>query len=411
MKQSTTSPRSRKATKPKKPYAAFPLSPHASGKWQKKILGKIHYFGNWARRINGKLERVEGDGWKEALELYKSQAEDLHAGREPRAVDGDGLTLLELCNKFLQSKERKVAARELGLRMFNEYRDIKNLLVEKFGGSKLVDSLTPGDFESLREDMASRWGPARLSNSITSIKSFFKYGTDNLLIEKAIRYGTEFKKPSKAVMRKHKATRPKKTLEAEDIRKLIDAAEQPLRSMILLALNAGFGNNDCATLPISAVNLKTGWVEYPRPKTGIDRRCPLWPETAAAIEEAIALRPNPVNDEDKELLFINRRGTPFIRFVEKAQTDLIGEQFCLLIKKLGLHQNGIGFYVLRHVFRTEADAARDPVAIDLIMGHTDPSMGANYRERIDDSRLKAVTDHVRAWLWPERVAGGTGGVS
>jgi len=62
---------------------------------------------------------------------------------------------------------------------------------------------------------------------------------------------------------------------------------------------------------------------------------------------------------------------------------------------------------LRHVFRTVADATRAPVAIDLIMGHSDPSMGAHYRERIDDSRLQAVAEHVRQWLFGKGSDGGT----
>ena len=74
-------------------------------------------------------------------------------------------------------------------------------------------------------------------------------------------------------------------------------------------------------------------------------------------------------------------------------------QFTLLLKALGLHRAGVGFYTLRHVFRTVADAARDSVAIDLIMGHSDPSMGGHYRERIEDGRLKAVGQHVRQWLF------------
>ena len=68
-----------------------------------------------------------------------------------------------------------------------------------------------------------------------------------------------------------------------------------------------------------------------------------------------------------------------------------------LLKELKLKRPGLNFYTLRHVFRTVADATRDPVAIDLIMGHTDPSMAAHYRERIDDSRLRAITEHVRRY--------------
>jgi hypothetical protein len=73
-----------------------------------KIRGKIHCFGKWARRENGKLVRVEGDGWKEALEEYKAVADDLHAGRTPRAR-GDGLTVAHLCNRFLTAKRRREA--------------------------------------------------------------------------------------------------------------------------------------------------------------------------------------------------------------------------------------------------------------------------------------------------------------
>ena len=44
------------------------------------------------------------------------------------------------------------------------------------------------------------------------------------------------------------------------------------------------------------------------------------------------------------------------------------------------------------------------------MGHSDPSMGAHYRERVEDSRLRAVTDHVRAWLFADPDGGPETGV-
>jgi hypothetical protein len=179
--------RSRKAAdRPKKPYPEFPLTPHASGAWQKKIRSKIHYFGKWARRVHGKLKRIEGDGWKEALEEYKAVADDLHAGRTLR-VKNDGLTVADLCNHFLTAKLRKQEAGELGVRMYAEYKEVTDLIVAAFGNTRLVDDLAADDFEKLRADMAERWGPVRLGNAITRVKSVFKYGLDNRLIEKASR--------------------------------------------------------------------------------------------------------------------------------------------------------------------------------------------------------------------------------
>ncbi|MFH1923060.1 MAG: hypothetical protein ABIP48_24615, partial [Planctomycetota bacterium] len=76
-------------------------------------------------------------------------------------------------------------------------------------------------------------------------------------------------------------------------------------------------------------------------------------------------------------------------------------QFRGLLKSLGLYRPGVGHYSLRHVFRTVADETLDFPAVNLVMGHVDRTMGATYRERIDDDRLVAVTEHVRGWLFDQ----------
>jgi hypothetical protein len=77
--------------KPDKPYEGFPLFPHATRRWAKKINGKLHYFGPW-------------NDWQKALAKYQEQKDDLHAGRTPR-VQGDGFTIRDLLNRFLTAKK------------------------------------------------------------------------------------------------------------------------------------------------------------------------------------------------------------------------------------------------------------------------------------------------------------------
>ena len=164
-----------------------------------------------------------------------------------------------------------------------------------------------------------------------------------------------------------------------------------------------------ATLPISAVNLESGWIDFPRPKTGIQRRVPLWPRRPSA-RAVIADRPEPKDKADAGLVFLTSRGARWVRTKESRKTpgtmvnlDGLSQAFSKLLKGLGInsHRN---FYTLRHCFETYAGESKDQVAVDAIMGHVDPSMAATYRERISDERLRAAVDTVRQWLRPEETS-------
>ena len=141
----------------------------------------------------------------------------------------------------------------------------------------------------------------------------FKYADDTDLIPKPIKYGQEFKLPEKRLLRASRQSKPAKFIDAPEILMLLDKANPILRTMILLGINCGFGQTDCSDLPLRCVNLKTGWIDFPRPKTATHRRCPLWPETVAALKEAIERRRIP-KDEFKDRVFITKDGIDYVQF-------------------------------------------------------------------------------------------------
>jgi len=371
--------------KPAKPYPTFPLTPHPAGYWCKKIRGRLHYFG--------KIDDPDG-----ALAKYNREKDALHAGRTPRD-DSAALTVKALVNLFLHHKQSLVDAGELGRRSWQDYKDVADLLVANLGKHRLVDDIAADDFAALRTKLAKRWGPVRLVNVLQRIRSVFKYGTDNGIITKTPVYGQGFKGPSKKVLRLHRAKQGVKLFTADEVRRMFDAADVQLKAMILLGINCGFGMADCGTLPKSALDLTAGWVDFPRQKTGINRRCPLWPETVEALRAALANRKEPKDEADADLVFVTYQGQSWHKPEGSSPAVYkVGQ----LLKKLGINgRKGIGFYTFRHSFRTIADEARDQPAADFIMGHARDDMASVYRERIGDDRLQAVADHVRAWLFPE----------
>ena len=370
--------------KPGKPYPGFPLFAHASGQWAKKIRGKLYYFGKW-------------DNPEAAHDNYRKQKEDLEAGRKPREQT-EGNTVKEVVNAFLSAKQALVDSGELTALTWRDYKSATDEIIAVFGKNRLAADLRPDDFGPLRMRMAKKWGPQRLSKTIQFVRCVFKYAYDVELIDRPIRFGPEFKRPSKGVMRRQKAAAGPQLFTATEIRRMIDAAGEQLRAMILLGINCGFGNSDCGHLPLSAVDLKTGIIDFPRPKTGIPRRCLLWPETSAALHQALANRPAAKNEEHAGLVFLTRCGDSWHTGTPDGP---LSRETGKLLRKLGINgRKRLGFYTLRHTFRTVADESKDQPAVDYIMGHEVPHMSAIYRETISDERLRAVADHVRKWLFP-----------
>ncbi len=293
-----------KSPKPSKPSADFPLFPHANGQWAKKIRGKLHYFGGW-------------NDPDSALNRWCDEKDDLLAGRVPRhPTTPDGLTLKGLADRYLTEKRHRIDSGELTARTYRDYHAVCQFLCDVLGKHRLATDVTPEDFARVRSEFTKIHGPVRLTKDITIVRMLFRYGFESGLLDIAVRFGPNFNQPSKKNLRKAKRANGRKDFEAEEIRRILDAlagnpvnvdgaevavkADPALRAMVLLGINCGFGQSDCSNLPTSAVSLKAGWIDFPRPKTEVERKCPLWPETVDALRGAMADRPKPKTIEGAE---------------------------------------------------------------------------------------------------------------
>jgi len=383
-----------------KPYKSFPLTAHRNGQFCKKIRGQLFYFGSVK----------DPDA---ALNRYHEHCAGLHAGRITEVKRDAGLTVRELANRFLEAAEARRDAGELSPRTFVDYYRDCERLVRFFGRERVVESITRDDLKLLRKHLARGVNPETLNGRVGVTRSIFKFAYEEELVEKPIRFGKDLKRPDRRLLRRTRAEAGRKHFQAREIRMLLDAAPLQLRTMILLGINCGMGNLDVAALPANCIDIEHGWIDYPRAKTGVRRRCPLWPETVKAIvavqeaRKTVRVKPKP---EAQGLLFVTRKGHPFVRSAAKVspdgrphvvEHDAIATTLKRIMDRHGITMRGLGFYGLRRSFETIGAETGNQVAVDHIMGHVPHAsdMGAVYRQHVAEAALRQVTSHVREWLF------------
>jgi integrase len=384
----------------KKPYKSFPLTPHRNGQFCKKIRGRLYYFGTVADPDR-------------ALANYRKNCDGLHSGQVTSVAKQIGtITLRELANEFLSAAAARRDAGRLASRTFTDYHRVCGQVLAALGRDLPVAAVAREHLATLHKHLSDGVSAVTLDGRVGIVRSLFKFAYDEELIEQPLRMKA-LPRPEKRVLRRDRAKGGRRHFLANEIQSLLGAASVPLRAMILLGINCGLGNTDIARLPKHAIDLDRRWLDFPRPKTGVGRRCPLWPETTEAIQLAVQQqqqRRQTLAADTQQLVFVTRKGHPFVRTVEKVdgndrpvatEHDAIATSFKRLMAAQGIAIPGLGFYGLRRSFETIGGETGHQVAVDHIMGHAPASgdMGAVYRQHVAESALRSVTDYVRRWLF------------
>lgn len=375
--------------KPAKPWPTFPLYAHRNGQWAKRIRGRVHYFGAW-------------EAPDDAYRRFLNERADLEAGRRPRKPVTDGATIDMVVNLCLGAKRNQVDTGELSQEVWNDYARTARRLISVFGRDRVVTDLTPDDFARLRKELATHCKSLRtLSGAVVKARMFFNFAFQHGLIDRPIQYGAGFTMPTRTALRRERQQKPARLFSAPQIRQLLGLARPQMRAMILLGINCGFGNRDCALLTRSMLDLPGGWVHSPRSKTAIMRHCPLWPETVEALQHVLGARKEPKDRQYADRVFITKFANSWDR--RTPARDPIGQAFAALLTDASLRLPGLNFYALRHTFASVGKQTRDNDAVRAIMGHVIPMndmLCGTYDELpVEEHRLKMVSKHVRAWLY------------
>jgi integrase len=352
--------------KPEKPYVGYHLFAHDNGQWAKKIRGKLHYFGAWSDPAA-------------AMALFLQQRDHLFAGLRPPT---DEPKVADLLDTFLGPKDRALKAGEIEQVTYDEYEAVCDTMAA-WGKHRHLSTLTPADFGELREALGQgktkQLGAVTVKRRLTIARMILKHARK---LRVTLDYDDDLRSPSARTLRQIKNSKVR-LFTSKQVREIVKNADGELRGMILLGVNCGFGPKDCCDLPTARVNLKSGWHNFHRIKTGIERRCPLWPETVKALRGA-------TNNGHVFRSSWNRRNIAyhFRKLVDDFYVKDVTE-----------------FYSLRRTFETIATSSgASQAAVDLVMGHVPASddMSAVYRQKIFDEQLLQCTNHVREWYQGKR---------
>lgn len=420
--------------RPSLPYPEFPLRPHRNGQWFKSIWNsrskrsEQFYFGAWKDDAEGERALNDPDtGWLARRQSIRNGTDNLRVTNSASIV-----TLGELMASFLSYKRSRVTAHELSARTLGDYIREVEKFVAFLKPSTPVAGLRPEHFAAYMRHMIEdrKLGLYARKRVRTYLNTLLRYGTRNgwYLMPNT---GTEWIMPPadadsvrRAKIRAGLKDYSDRVLTGEEIDRLLARAQPAFKAIILLGVNCGLGPADIGRLRWEMLNMKTGRLMFPRPKTGVMRIGYVWRKTREALLRVRTLKWNREalkREGECSLIFITRKGLPYYREREvhkvievdgKKFTKLAGIAvenavsitFLRIAKELKLE--GVHFYRLRHTFKTYAKRARDPEAADVMMGHKDRSIGKVYdHEQVAWKRVRRAAKVVHRRLWPKPKGG------
>ena len=198
--------------------------------------------------------------------------------------------------------------------------------VRYIGSNTRISEIIPPDLQGyLKKLVKEGKAPSTINNHVSVIKAVFHWAENNQIVSKI---------PNIKILKKIPIKKTKKQIFTTDqINALLSNANAKMKAMIWLGLNCAFGCTDCAELLWENIDFDNKRVNFPRPKSGVERNLPLWKQTILALEEI---------PKEGETVFLTQKGNKYVRVDQKIKPDgtvktvfhnIISKEFTKLLAK------------------------------------------------------------------------------
>jgi len=252
-------------------------------------------------------------------------------------------------------------------RTYRTYTQCLNHLARSFNGKQLSE-IHPFGIEKHKRDRAEAGARVRANREVAVLKMLFNRAKEWNLFDgdNPVSGVVFFEEPQQRL----------RYLEPEEEARLVNAAPEPLRSLIVLGINTGLRlRAEALTLRWDDVDLKRGLltVQAAYAKSGQTRTIPLNTAARSALEQLSRL-------QTSDYVFAKSDGNPY---------KCIGKSFKKLAQQVGLHD--VTPHVLRHTFASRlAMAGIDVRTIQELGGWGELSMVERYSHLSPNHKAQAV---------------------
>lgn len=248
-------------------------------------------------------------------------------------------------------------------------RDETSLKVlEKFFRGRQLTAVTPWLVEKYKQARLEEGvKPATLNRELACLKHMFSL---------AVRWGKLTEHPLRTVKLLREENRIERILLPEEETRFLQAAHEPLRTILVVALNTGMRLGEILRLPWACVDLEQKLVTVVNPKNGRSRRIPM----NASLAQALKAQRERKSSGEVFVFADPQTGEP----LGSVKTAFKGSLERAEVAPLRFHD-------LRHTFATRlVGIGVDLLTIKELLGHTSITMTMRYAHPSQENMRVAV---------------------